>query len=182
VEVFESHYLTCTRCQEELRLAAAIRKVLPEVREAGQTSGDSTAVALGHWGTRRASIYGVAAAIAAVLVGVAVVQPDGGETVPHRDLETVEATVPGAEIPIGEVRSVAEFRWAPAVSADLYRISLYNATGDLLWQADTRETHVTLADTVLLVPGALYLRQVDARVGWDRWVNSELVRFTIAEP
>ena len=36
VEAFESHYLTCERCQNELRLALAIREALPEVREAGR--------------------------------------------------------------------------------------------------------------------------------------------------
>ena len=181
VELFESHYLTCTVCQRELRLATAIREVLPEVRGAGVMSDDRTA-AIGPWAGRRARVYGIAAAIAAVLVGVVVVMPDLGESVPHRSQATVEASVPAAETPIGEVQSVTEFRWVPVTAADLYRITLYDASGDLLWQADTRETHVTLADTVLLVPGALYLWQVDARVGWDRWVNSELARFTIAEP
>ena len=35
---FESHYLTCVRCQEELRLAAAIREELGE----GEKGGDRT--------------------------------------------------------------------------------------------------------------------------------------------
>ena len=32
-EALESHYLTCARCQNELRLAAVIKDVLPEVQE-----------------------------------------------------------------------------------------------------------------------------------------------------
>jgi len=72
-EALESHYLTCARCQNELRLAAAIRDVLPELREAAQAPDVSPA--------------------------------------------TETANVLGAEAPIGEVRTVAEFRWAPVASA-----------------------------------------------------------------
>lgn len=178
----ESHYLTCARCQDELRLAAAIRDVLPELREAAQAPDVSPAAETGRWYGRRFRVGAVAAAIAAVLVGVVLVQPPRRESLQHREPAPETANVPGAEAPIGEVRTVVEFRWAPVASADLYRVTLYNATGDVIWQVDTREIHVAPADMVRLEPGASYLWQVDARVGWDRWVNSELVRFRISEP
>jgi len=68
------------------------------------------------------------------------------------------------------------------IAADLYRVTLYDTAGEVIWQVDTRETHIAPPDMVRIEPGALYLWQVDARVGWDRWVSSELVRFSISDP
>lgn len=180
-EAFESHYLTCTRCHNELRLAIAIRDVLPEVREAAPVRDVSPAVLAGRWLGRHARVGAAAAAIAAVLAGVLFLQPSR-ESLPHREPALQTADVPTVEAPIGEVRTVSEFRWAPVVSADLYKLTLYNLAGDVVWEVDTRETHVALPDAPRLEPGASYLWQVDARVEWDHWVSSELVRFRFSEP
>ena len=67
VEALESHYLTCARCQDELRLAAAIREVLPELRETAQAPDVCPAAVTGRWYGRRAGLGAVAAAVAAVL-------------------------------------------------------------------------------------------------------------------
>jgi hypothetical protein len=181
VEAFESHYLTCTRCQNELRLAAAIRDVLPEVQEAAPAPDVSPAAPSRRWLGRHARAGAVAAAIAAVLAGVVLLQPSR-ESLQHREPVPETAAVPTVEAPIGEVRTVNEFRWAPVASADLYKLTLYNLAGDVVWEVDTRETHVALPDAPRLEPGALYLWQVNARVDWDRWVSSELARFRISEP
>ncbi|UCC71646.1 MAG: zf-HC2 domain-containing protein [Gemmatimonadota bacterium] len=182
VQAFESHYLTCGRCQNELRMAAAIRDVLPGVQEASPVPEISPAALTGRWLRQHARVGAVAAAIAAVLVGVLLVQPARRESLRHREAVPETADVPRAEVPSGEVRAVEEFRWAAVTAADLYRVTLYDAAGGVIWQVDTRETRAALADTVRLEPGALYLWQVDARVDWDRWVSSELVRFRISEP
>jgi hypothetical protein len=182
VEALESHYLTCARCQNELRMAAAIRDVLPELREAAPVTDVGAAALAGRWLRRPAGVGAVAAAIAALLAGVLLLQPAGEESLQHREpiLETMAA--PRVEAPVGEVGSVAEFRWAPVASADLYKLTLYDVAGDVVWEVDTRETHVVPPDSLRLKPGALYLWQVDARVDWDRWVSSELVQFRISEP
>ena len=181
-EVFECHYLTCSRCQNELRLAAAIRDVLPEVRQAAQATDVGAGTLTGPWFGRHARAGAVAAAIAAVLIGVLLVQPSRDERLPHREAVPEAVDVPRSEAPSGEVRTVEEFRWAEVIAADLYRVTLYAAAGEVIWQVDTRETHIAPPDMVGLEPGALYLWQVDARVGWDRWVSSELVRFSISDP
>ncbi len=121
-------------------------------------------------------------AIAAVLAGILLVEPWTIESLRHREAVPETAVVPRVEVPTGEVRAVEEFRWTAVAPADLYRVTLYDAAGDVIWQVEARETHVAIADTVRLEPGALYLWQVDARVDWDRWVSSELVRFRISEP
>lgn len=182
VEALESHYLTCARCQGDLRLAAAIRDVLPEVQEALPIAGVSPAVMTGRRFGRRARIGAVAAALAAILAGVLLVQPTRIESLWHREAVPAAEIVPTVEAPIGEVGAVEGFRWAAVTSADLYEVMLYNAAGDVLWQVDSRQTHVSLPDTVRLETGVLYLWQVSARVGWDRWVSSELVRFRVSEP
>jgi hypothetical protein len=182
VEALESHYLTCARCQSELRLAAAIRDVLPEVRETLSIADASRAAMTGRRFGRRARIGAVAAALAAVLAGVLLVRPSTIEGPGHREAVPETEIVPTVETPIGEVGGIREFRWAAVTSADLYDVTLYNAAGDVLWQVNSLPTRVALPDTVRLETGVLYLWQVSARVGWDRWVSSELVRFRISEP
>ena len=182
VEALESHYLTCSRCQNKLRLAAAIRDVLPEVRETWLAAEVSPAVVTGRRFGRPAQVAAIAAAVAAVLVGVLLVQPSRIESLRHREAVPETEAAPTVEVPVGTVRAVEEFRWAAVPAADLYRVTLYDAAGDVIWQVDTQNTDVALPDTVPLEPDALYLWQLEARVGWDRWVSSELVRFGISEP
>ncbi|HSG82874.1 MAG TPA: zf-HC2 domain-containing protein, partial [Gemmatimonadota bacterium] len=76
IEAFESHYLTCDRCQNELRLAATIKDALPELLHeqavvAGATETDTDR----RWLGRRKRIGAVAVAIAAALAGLLLIQP-----------------------------------------------------------------------------------------------------------
>jgi hypothetical protein len=180
VEALESHYLTCARCQTDLRLGAAIRSGLPEVQAALPT-GDPEAVARPRFG-RGARIGAVVGAIAAVLVGILLVRPADLEQPQHRQSDADTEIIPSAEAPVGDVGTLAEFRWTPVVSADLYEVTLYDSAGNTLWQVESRGIRAALPDSVRLTPGVLYLWQVSARVGWDRWVASELVRFRIIPP
>jgi len=113
---------------------------------------------------------------------VLLVEPSRIESLRHREAVPETEAAPTVEVPVGTVRAVEEFCWAAVPAADLYRVTLYDGASDVVWQVDARDTHVALPDTVRLEPGALYLWQLEARVGWDRWVSSELVRFRISEP
>ena len=177
VERFESHYLTCSRCQTELRLAAAIRDALPDMEAAA-----TPAAATPWWHSRRARVGGLAAAIAAVFAGLVLLPPALRESAQHRDTVPEVTTPPTLEAPNGEVESVDEFRWTAVSGADLYRVTLYDVAGEVISTIETRETHAALPDSVRLEPGELYLWQVSARVDWDRWLSSRLVRFTIPNP
>ena len=181
VEAWESHYLTCARCQSEVRLGAAIRSMLPEVREALSDDGEESVAARPRFGGR-AKIGAIAGAVAAVLAGILLVKPAPVESPQHREVISETEIVPSVESPIGDVAAIVEFRWAPVTGAELYDITLFNETGDVLWQVESRETRAALPDSVRLDTGALYLWQVNARVGWDRWVSSEMVRFRVTEP
>lgn len=165
-----------------MRLAAAIRDVLPEVEEASRSRDVGAADVAGWRFGRRARIGAVAAAIAAVLAGVLLFNPSNIESPGHREVVTGSDIAPALEMPIGEVANVEEFTWAPVTSADLYHVTIFDAAGDVIWQVDTQETYAALPDTVQLEPSALYLWQVDARVDWDRWVSSQLVRFRVSRP
>jgi len=106
-----------------LRMAAAIRDVLPEVRQAVQVTDVGAGTLTGRWFGRHARVGAAAAALAAVLIGVLLVQPSGKEVLPHREGVPETADVPRAEAPNGEVGAVEEFRWEPVIAADLYRVT-----------------------------------------------------------
>ena len=184
----ESHYLTCSRCQAEIRLALAIRDALAEAREAPWTEPRLTPKGANlerrrvpRWiATRRtAAVLAAAAAIAGLLL----VQP--WELRVHRVSDHREEADSGAAPtllePVGETRAVAEFRWTSVADADLYRVTVYSAAGQVLVEVETAGTHLVAPATTDLEPGGRYLWKVAARVGWDRWVSSELRQFVITE-
>ncbi len=182
-EAFESHYLTCERCQNELRLALAIREALPEVREAGLLAPAEPEVGVI---SRRFKVRTAAAlAAAAILAGLLLVRPSqlDEESAPvHRDEATGVEVAPSLRAPGGLVASVEMFQWSRVPAADLYRITVYDAEGAVVWEAETRDTLITPPDSTEFEPDARYVWTVAARVGFDRWLSSELVDFTISEP
>ena len=182
-EAFESHYLTCERCQNELRLALAIREALPEVREAGLHAPAEPEVNVISRRFRGRTAAALAAA--AVLAGLLLVRPSklDEESAPaQRDEATGVEVVPSLRAPGGVVAAVEMFQWSQVPSADLYRITVYDAEGAVVWEVETRDTLITPPDGTEFEPDARYIWTVAARVGFDRWVSSELVDFTISEP
>jgi hypothetical protein len=201
-EAFEEHYLTCARCQEELRLAYAIRATLPGVREISSpnrelevAAEEEVAVfAEGRGGPsgrerrvpRRLRGRAVATlAAAAVLAGLLLLRPSGQDeesALIHREDVAGEETPPAPLAPVGEVAVLEEFRWSPVPLADVYRITVYDAAGEVVLEVETRQTRLAPPVATELEPNSRYLWKVAARVGWDRWVSSGLVEFTISEP
>jgi hypothetical protein len=80
------------------------------------------------------------------------------------------------------VAVVDDLRWSPVAGADRYRVTVFDATGRVMYASEVSDTVVLFPDSVLLVPGAAYLWKVDARTGFDRWAGSELVEFRVAGP
>ena len=70
--------------------------------------------------------------------------------------------------------------WHLLERADRYRGTLFDASGVVVWRTETGDTVAALPDSVRLEPGATYLWRVDARVDVDRWVQSEMLQFTVA--
>ena len=58
-------------------------------------------------------------------------------------------------------------------------VTLFDTEGTVLWEAQTRDTFVVVADSVAFQAGVPYFWKVRGRTGFDRWSETELVSFTI---
>jgi len=92
------------------------------------------------------------------------------------------ATTPTPRSPVGAVAAVNDLRWSPVTGADRYRVTVFDATGGVVFATEASDTVVAFPDSITLVPGASYLWKVDARTGFDRWAASELTEFRVAGP
>jgi len=92
------------------------------------------------------------------------------------------ATSPVPRSPVGAVASVDDLRWSPVAGADRYRVTVFDATGSVVYAAEVSDSAVAFPDSIVLVPDKAYLWKVDARTGFDRWAASELAEFRIAGP
>ena len=90
------------------------------------------------------------------------------------------ATTPVPGSPVGVVAAVHDLRWSHVTGADRYRVTVFDATGGVVYAAEASDTVVAFPDSVALVPGAAYLWKVDARTGFDRWAASAFAEFRIA--
>jgi hypothetical protein len=202
VEALEAHYLTCARCQLEIRLAVATRDALADVKGSRSESvlelirqeDRSAAPAPDSLvGNRRARSrrgrwwHGAAAAglaSAAIIAGLMIVRPwapPAPAPSTHRADDTAQ-TVPMLIAPSGIVTEFAAFTWASVADADRYRVTIYSAGGDVLGEFETRDTILIRSDAPVLQQEVQYLWVVAARLGWDRWVSSDVASFTLSRP
>ena len=66
-----------------------------------------------------------------------------------------------------------------ALDKGVVRMRLFNADGDVLWEAQGTDTTVALPESVHLTAGRRYYWSVAGRVDVDRWVESALTDFVI---
>ncbi|UCG76283.1 MAG: zf-HC2 domain-containing protein [Gemmatimonadota bacterium] len=172
LEEFESHLIECPRCQEEVRLAVAVRHA---VGQAGASREIESA--------RRFRVLRIAAgaglAAAAALV-VALATPElrrelAGEL--HRAPAATAEEQPIA--PRGVVAALDTARWHPLPGAERYRVRVFDAVGEVLWEGETTDTVLHVAGLESLRSEAPYYWQVETRLGWNRWEQSELVEFRL---
>lgn len=98
----------------------------------------------------------------------------------HRAPTITNGSLPSAVTPHGTVADVAELRWTPVEGADRYRVTVFDAEGRVVYEVEPVAAVAPLPDSVRLTPGRRYLWKVEARVGFDRWVASDLVGFSLA--
>jgi hypothetical protein len=163
-ERLESHVAWCPDCRAQLTAASAVIRRRATVRK--------------RWATLAPVVAGAAAIV--LLVASPEGWPGVGSAPAHRDAPSVTATAPIPITPRGAVTAAEALVWHRLERADRYRGTLYDASGAVIWRAETGDTVAALPDSVRLEPGAAYLWRVDARVGIDRWVQSELLQFTVA--
>lgn len=166
-----AHVSTCGRCRGAL---ASVARALadPGVAREVRTLAGGRRRAYGGWAA------GLAAA--AVLL-VALLPGTFQEPARHRAPPITAAPAPEAVWPAGVVAGARSLRWTPVSGADRYRVALFDAAGEVLYQAEVTGTDAALPDSVRPTPGATYWWLVEARVGFDRWASSDLIEFSVAE-
>ena len=164
------HVAACPRCRGAV---AAIARALADPAVARE-------LAVAPSRRRR---YRIAVPLAAAAVLLLLLSSPGDDRSAHRGPPSPPpATTPVLRSPLGAVATVTGLQWSPVAGADRYRVTVFDATGNVVYATEVSDTVVAFPDSVTLVPGASYLWKVDARTGFDRWAASELAEFSISGP
>jgi len=164
LEPFESHMIECPRCQQDVRLAAAVRGALAPVGSRSRVLRVAAGVALA-----------AAAVLAVVLVTPELRQELGFDG--HRGESAVPELRPIA--PRGPIATLDLVRWYALAGSERYRVRVFDQSGQILWEGETTDTLLRVPELGDLQTDAPYYWRLEARVGWDRWVGSELVGFQL---
>ena len=166
------HLASCAQCRADL---ASITRALAEPELVREIRAVETPAPKRWW---RVAVPVAAAALLLVLI-----RPDAlfrsDPVGRHRSPALTNGTAPSGMIPTGTVASVPRLVWRPVEGADRYRVTLFDAGGRTLYEAEPRDTVVFLPDSLRITPGERYLWRVEAQVGFDRWVASDLIEFTV---
>ncbi len=124
-----------------------------------------------------------AAAAAAVLLLVwpgSIEEPVGPPN--YREPVVTTTVAPIGIAPRGAIATAPWLVWTRVPHADRYRLTLFDATGRVIWESQTRDTSAAFPKTIGLQPRASYFWKVEAQTGWNRWVGSDLIEFSLASP
>jgi anti-sigma factor RsiW len=187
-----THLSACPHCRRQV---AGITRLLrdPSVAaaqrgaasSAAQRPGDRSGTYGGRFGGVGA-LVGLAAAVLVLVVtrsdhaGRATVS-DAPATTRHvlRERPITTTAAPRLIAPAGATSLVDTLRWTSVPHADRYRATVFDGDGNVAHEAETADTAVGLPPQFRAARGRLYLWKVEARTGWDRWVESELGEFTV---
>jgi hypothetical protein len=156
----ESHLADCDDCRAGV--IAAVRFARPRV-------------SVRRW-------YLPAAAAAAVLLVTAI----GRERAPNVTREPVmrEPVISTTEAPValaprGLVSRPVRLVWTTVAFADRYRVTLFDDAGRAIYETQTRDTSAVVPDSIHLELRQPYFWKMEAQTGWNRWVASELIEFSV---
>jgi hypothetical protein len=96
-----------------------------------------------------------------------------------RDATLTTSGAPVPLTPVGRVARVDTLRWRAVPEGRRYRVTLFTGEGQVAWQTSTTDTFAVPADTLKLAATSPYYWQVKAETSYGRWVESELVGFTL---
>jgi hypothetical protein len=169
-----SHLASCARCRAAVASVARALADPDVVREVAALE----AAFRPRW-RRFALPAAAAAAILFVFLGpLDVLRRERSDV--HRAPTITNGSLPNALTPQGAVADVHELRWRPVEGADRYRVTVFDADGRVIYEVEPAAPVAPLPDSLVLAPGRRYLWKVEARVGFDRWVSSDLVEFSFA--
>jgi hypothetical protein len=97
-----------------------------------------------------------------------------------RDAPLTAASSPLPVTPLGTITRLDTLRWRTVPGVLHYQVTLFTSEGQLLWRATTADSFAAPGDTLPLVAATPYYWQVKAETSYGRWVESELVSFTLA--
>jgi hypothetical protein len=156
----ELHLAACADCRHEAAAVSRILRTAPSPR-------------------RVLMPLGLAAALAALLLVPRLqVRREPPDRV-SREPSVTTAVTPLAIAPRGAMPAVGRLVWSMVPHADRYRVKVMDENGTSVWQGETADTITVLPDSVRLAAEGLYFWQVEARIGWERWVASDLQDFTV---
>jgi hypothetical protein len=159
----EEHLATCVECRDEV---VALRPLV---------SAPSS--------RRRILRAGLALGSAAAAVVVLLVQPgqvpNPEPSQQHRDPSQGAATVLVPRTPSGPGSRPLMLVWSPLDLAKRYRVLVFDAEGTILYRVEATDSALRLPDSVRLSPGQSYFWKVEADTGFDRWVSSKLIEFSV---
>jgi hypothetical protein len=181
-----AHLATCQHCRLELGSIAALMRdpqVSFELHRQRQltlvAAPPSRVSAAALPSLRRRSLHIVAGAVAAaavLLLGIRLVTPKMPTTglsraFRHASIEVADA--PKLRAPVGEVGEKQTLVWTSVAKADLYRVTIFDASGRTVYEAEVPDTVVAWSpDSLTHWTGELRWR-VKARTSADRWVDSD---------
>jgi len=168
-----AHLASCARCRAAVASVARALADPDVVREVGALDAASRP----RW--RRFALPAAAAA-AILLVALGPLDLHRRErSDAHRAPTIANGSLPSALTPQGAVAEVSELRWIPVEGADRYRVTIFDADGRVVYEVEPVAATASLPDSLRLAPGQRYLWKVEARVGFARWVASDLVEFSL---
>jgi hypothetical protein len=161
----EAHAAECDECRAELIEAASLLRTRPRVR---------------RWYVPAGAVAAVAAAMILVLWSRPVSGPAGASG--YREPVVTTSVAPSVVAPRGVTTSARALVWTAVPRADLYRLTLFDSSGRVVWETQTTDTTAPLPASIRLRAATRYLWKVEAQTGWNRWVASDLVEFSLGSP
>jgi anti-sigma factor RsiW len=158
----EAHLAACVECRDEV---VALRPLVSAQRS-----------------RRRILRAGIALGAAAAAAVVLLVQPgrvSSPEPAQHRDLSQGMEMALAPITPAGPGSRPVTLAWSSLDQAKRYRVLVFDAEGTILYRAEAGDSVLPLPDSLRLSPGQPYFWKVEADTGWDRWVSSRLVEFSV---
>lgn len=178
-----AHLSSCSICRGRL---AGVASLLDDSEVAGEMNQLDEPAAPKVPGRRR--LYGIvpamiaaAAVIAVLIAGPETIRARNSVSSTVRTSREGEVSAPAAPqilFPVTVAAAGDSLRWTSVPQADLYRIRIWNPDGTVVWAGDTRDTTLPMP-TQLVSNGGSYLWEIKARTGWDRWVTSDFLEFTV---
>lgn len=174
-EVRVRHLAACGRCRREL---ASLIELLADSDVAAELQQFEQG--RNRWARNRGYLGGAGLIAAAILVVLVLPRRADQNTAPHRDPTITATAAPAPVSPIGVVVEATSLTWSRVPGADRYRVSLFDAEGQVRYETLTSDTIAALPDSIALVPGASYLWKVEARTELERWASSGLFEFRVS--